>query len=135
MIVRRIVVEAPVARVYEQWLRFEDFPRFLAGVEEVRRLDERRTRWRARLAGRTVEWEAELTEVLPGKRVVWEALGGYPHGVVVLLEPVGEGRTRVELRDDFRPRRLVERVAVALGLGHLRIGKDLRAFKRLVEAG
>ena len=37
-----IDVEAPISSVYNQWTQFEEFPRFMDGVEEIRQLDDRR---------------------------------------------------------------------------------------------
>jgi uncharacterized membrane protein len=35
-----LVVQAPLEEVYNQWTQFEEFPRFMEGVEEVRQLDD-----------------------------------------------------------------------------------------------
>jgi uncharacterized membrane protein len=37
-----IEVAVPIATAYNQWTQFEDFPKFMEGVEEVRQLDDRR---------------------------------------------------------------------------------------------
>ena len=55
---KSIEVDAPVATVYNQWTQFEEFPRFMDGVEEVRQLDAKRLHWRASIHGRRVEWDA-----------------------------------------------------------------------------
>jgi uncharacterized membrane protein len=57
-----IEVDAPVRAVYNQWTQFEEFPRFMEGVEEVRQEDEKRLFWRAKIGGKVKEWEAEITE-------------------------------------------------------------------------
>lgn len=53
---RDIVVEAPLRQVYNQWTQFEEFPRFMQGVQEIRQLDERHLYWHATVAGRDAEW-------------------------------------------------------------------------------
>jgi uncharacterized membrane protein len=35
-----IVVNAPVADVYERWLVFEDYPKFITAIKRIRKLDE-----------------------------------------------------------------------------------------------
>ena len=45
MIERSIDLNVPVQTAYQQWTRFEEFPRFMEGVEEVRQLDARRLHW------------------------------------------------------------------------------------------
>ena len=35
-----IEVEVPLRTAYNQWTQFEEFPRFMEGVEEIRQLDD-----------------------------------------------------------------------------------------------
>ncbi|MEN8581091.1 SRPBCC family protein [Burkholderia sp. RS01] len=35
-----IDVNVPVGQAYNQWTQFEDFPRFMSGVDAVRQLDD-----------------------------------------------------------------------------------------------
>src|SRR5437016_214992 len=48
---KSIEVEKPVDQVYAQWTQFEDFPKFMENVEEVRQLDDKHLEWRAKVAG------------------------------------------------------------------------------------
>ena len=48
-----ITVKAPLRAVYNQWTQFEEFPKFMEGVEEVRQLDDKRLFWRAKIWGKT----------------------------------------------------------------------------------
>ena len=41
-----IDVEVPVETAYNQWTQFEEFPRFMEGVEEVRQLDDTTLHWK-----------------------------------------------------------------------------------------
>ncbi|HXG17986.1 MAG TPA: SRPBCC family protein, partial [Methylomirabilota bacterium] len=54
-----IDVNVPVRTAYNQWTQFEDFPRFMEGVQEVRQLDDKRLHWRANIGGKEKEWDAE----------------------------------------------------------------------------
>ena len=60
-----IVVNVPVRTAYNQWTQFEEFPRFMEGVESVRQLDDKRLHWRANIGGKVKEWDAEITEQTP----------------------------------------------------------------------
>ena len=48
-----VEVDVPVRTAYNQWTQFEEFPKFMEGVESVRQLDDKRLRWRATVGGKT----------------------------------------------------------------------------------
>src|ERR1700752_722756 len=64
-ITHSIVVNAPLRVVYNQWTQFEEFPLFMEGVEEVRQEGDKRLLWKAKIAGKDKQWEAEITEQVP----------------------------------------------------------------------
>jgi uncharacterized membrane protein len=66
---KSIDVEVPVRTAYNQWTQFEEFPRFMEGVLEVRQLDDRQLHWRARVGGQEKTWDAEITEQVPDERI------------------------------------------------------------------
>ena len=57
-----IDVNAPASKVYNQWTQFEEFPRFMVGVLEVRQLDDKRLHWRTNIGGKEKDFIAEITE-------------------------------------------------------------------------
>lgn len=77
-----IEVNVPVSTVYNQWTQFEDFPKFMKGVLEVRQLDDTHLHWRAEVAGKEEEWDAEITEQIPDKRIAWRSTSGDRKSVV-----------------------------------------------------
>ena len=48
---KSIEVEAPLQRAYNQWTQFEQFPQFMAGVEQVKQLSDTTLHWIAKIAG------------------------------------------------------------------------------------
>ena len=64
-----IVVDVPVPVAYGQWTRFEEFPRFMEGVTEVRQLDDKRLHWEADVAGQHAAWDAEIIDQEPDTRI------------------------------------------------------------------
>ena len=50
-----IEVDGTVSTAYNQWTQFEEFPRFMGGVESVRQLDDKTLHWIASIAGVTRE--------------------------------------------------------------------------------
>jgi uncharacterized membrane protein len=58
---KTIDVNVPIRTAYDQWTQFESFPQFMEGVEAVRQFDDKRLEWRAKIAGKTEQWTAEIT--------------------------------------------------------------------------
>ena len=62
---KSIEVNVPLSTAYNQWTQFEEFPRFMEGVEEVTQLDDSRLHWVANVGGQKKEWYARITEQVP----------------------------------------------------------------------
>jgi uncharacterized membrane protein len=129
-----IEVDRPVRMVYNQWTQFEDFPKFMAGVKEVRQLDDTHIHWRAEVWGRDVEWDAEITEQEPDKRISWKSVAGEVNAGTVRFEPLGVERTRVRLVMAYDPTDAIEKVGDALGLFNARVQTSVEEFKRFIES-
>ena len=131
---RSIEVAVPVRTAYDQWTRFEEFPHFMSGVEEVRQVGDAMTHWVAQIAGVRREWDAEIVEQVPDQRIAWRSTSGSKNAGVVTFQPAGGASTRVTLRLDYDPQGVVENVGNALGLVTARVQGDLERFKRFIEA-
>ncbi|MGX6450171.1 SRPBCC family protein [Patulibacter sp. S7RM1-6] len=127
-------VDVPVSTAYNQWTQFEEFPRFMEGVEEVRQLDERRLHWKAKIAGVEREWDAEITEQHPDERVAWKSTTGQTNAGVVTFHKLDDTHTRVMLQQDVEPEGLVEKAGDALGVIERQAKNDLKRFKELIES-
>jgi uncharacterized membrane protein len=130
---KTIEVDRPVRTVYNQWTQFEDFPKFMAGVKEVRQLDETHLHWSAEVWGKHKEWDAEITEQEPDQRVSWRSIGGAQNAGTVRFEPLGEDRTRVRLVMSYEPEGVVEDIGSALGAMNVQLEKSVRDFKDFIE--
>ena len=129
-----IEVQVPVRTAYNQWTQFEEFPRFMEGVEEVRQLDDTHLHWKADIAGQAREWDAEITEQHPDERVAWKSTGGAQHAGVVTFHRIGDEQARVMLQLDVEPEGVTEQVGDKLGFVKRRVKGDLARFKELIEA-
>lgn len=129
-----IEVEAPLTMVYNQWTQFEEFPRFMQGVEEVKQLDEKRLRWRAEIGGKVVEWDAEIFEQIPDRRVAWRSTSGPLNSGMVNFESLGANRTKVWLKMNYKPEGTMEKIGSAIGVVSQRVEGDLERFKEFIEA-
>ena len=128
-----IEVEVPVSTAYNQWTQFEEFPRFMEGVEEVRQLDDTRLHWVATVGGRRAEWDAKILEQHPDRQISWISEDGKKTRGTVTFEPLGENRTLVRLSLGYQAEGFVEAVGSAAGLDRRRVNADLARFKELIE--
>ena len=71
-----IEVNVPVSTAYNQWTQFEEFPRFMDGVESVKQADDTKLHWVAEFGGKRHEWDAQIVEQAPDQRVAWSSVGG-----------------------------------------------------------
>ncbi|WP_460844082.1 SRPBCC family protein [Noviherbaspirillum agri] len=129
-----IEVDVPISTAYNQWTQFEDFPKFMDSVHEVHQLDDKRLHWKASVAGKEKEWDAEITEQLPDERIAWRSLGGVRNGGVVTFHKIAENKTRIMLQMDYDPQSVDEKIGDALGFVKMQTKSNLSRFKQLVES-
>ncbi len=129
-----IEVNVPVRAAYDQWTRFEEFPRFMEGVREVRQTDDTHLHWVAETAGRQEEWDAEIVEREPDRRIAWRSAGGLRNDAAVDLEPVADDVTRVRVAVEHGAEGAAGDGAHATGLAQRRVRRDIERFKDLVES-
>jgi uncharacterized membrane protein len=129
-----IDVQVPVRTAYNQWTQFEDFPRFMEGVKEVRQLDDTRLYWRANIGGVDKEWRARIVEQVPDRGIAWQSEGGTYNSGVVSFQLESPGETRITLRIDYDPDGVLENMGDAVDAVSRRVKGDLERFKEFIEA-
>jgi uncharacterized membrane protein len=130
---KSIDVNVPVRTAYDQWTQFEEFPKFMEGVESVQQLDDRHLTWRAEIGGKMLEWTAEIAEQIPDTRVAWHSTGGSRHAGAVSFYRLSDDKCRVTLLIDYEPHGVVEKVGDWLGVMSRRVEGDLERFKKFIE--
>ena len=133
-ITQSIDVDVPVRTAYDQWTQFEEFPRFMEGVEEIRQLDATHTHWTTTIGGVEREFDAEITEQHPDERVAWNSTTGPDHAGVVTFHRLGDAQTRVTVQIDWSPEGVVEKAGDLLQLDERRVKGDLVRFKEFIES-
>jgi uncharacterized membrane protein len=128
-----VEVNCPVNAVYNQWTQFEEFPRFMSGVKEVRQLDDTHVHWRADVWGKEKEWDAEITEQEPDTRISWKSVSGALNAGTVRFEPLGTDRTRVRLAMSYEPEGALENVGDAMGAVSGHVQNTVDDFKKFIE--
>lgn len=117
-----VVVDAPVEKVYEYWSNLENLPRFVTGVEDVRRTGPKETHWVVKgPLGATIEFDARTVRDEPGAAVAWAAEGGgAAFSGEARFEEVAPGITRVEF-------------SAGPGKPGSSLSNALRRFARIIE--
>lgn len=135
-----VVIDASPKEVFDAWSEYENFPRFMSHVTEVRDLGHRRSHWKVSgPGGMEYAWNAVMTEQSRPERLSWRSEPGseIEQEGTVSFEPAGGG-TRVTVRMSYAP------PAGALGHGIARMlgadpqrqmDDDLQRMKAFIERG
>ena len=134
VIEKSIELNVPVRTAYNQWTQFEEFPKFMEGVKEVKQLDEKRLHWKANISGKEEEWNAEITEQIPDKRIAWKSREGAVNAGVVTFHSLSNAKSVIMLQLQYDPKGFVEQVGDAIGLVTQRVEGDLDRFKTYIES-
>lgn len=129
-----IEVEVPVRTAYNQWTQFEEFPRFMSGVESVKQIDDTHLHWKAKIGGVEREWDATITDQIPDKRIAWKADSGTENAGVVTFQPVDAGKTKVTVQLTVDGEGAMEKVGEKLGVVDHQVSSDMKKFKETVES-
>jgi uncharacterized membrane protein len=138
---KSINIKAPPDVLFNLWSNFENFPKFMTNVLEVRKTDEELWHWKvAGPAGVTVEWKAEITHIVPNEMIAWKTVKGstFANAGYVLFEPNADGSTEVTVRISYNP--------PAGAIGHViatvfgadpksEMDADLMRMKTMLETG
>jgi len=130
---KSIEVNCPLRTVYNQWTQFEEFPKFMSGVKEVRQIDDTHMHWHAEIWGKDKEWDAEITEQVPDERISWQSISGTPIAGTVRFQQLGPDLTAVRLVMAYEPEGAIENIGDALGLLSARVQETVEDFKEFIE--
>lgn len=133
-------IEASPEQVYDLWANYENFPRFMNNVVEVRDLGGIRSHWVVKgPAGTRFEFDSVLTERSRPERLAWQSAAGSE------IEQFGEvridevrGGSRATVRLSYRPPAGAagETFAELMGSDPQRqLEEDLQRMKTLLERG
>jgi uncharacterized membrane protein len=131
---KSIEISVPIKVAYDQWTQFEEFPMFMKGVKQVQQLDSKRLHWRAEIAGKEKEWDAEIIEQVPDRKVAWRSTSGARNDGMVTFDKRGEHTTLLTLFLEYMPEDTTEHVGDALGVVSHRVEGDLKRFREFIES-
>ena len=138
---KTINVAAPVEDVFAFWSNYENFPRFMSHLREVRVPREGYSHWVAEgPGGIPVAWDAVTTRYVPNELIAWKSVEGSPiaSAGIVRFDPNPDGGTRIDIRLAYNPLvgALGHAVAALFGVDPKRaMDEDLVRLKSLLEDG
>ncbi len=104
---KAVTVNKPRFEVYSFWRNFENLPSFMHHIEKVRQTSEKVSHWVAKAPmGRTVEWDAEVINDVPGELIGWRSLPGADvqnAGSVHFRDAAGNRGTEVKVELQYIP--------------------------------
>lgn len=137
---KSIHIDASPEEVYDLWTNYENFPRFMSHVIEVRDLGRRRSHWVVRgPGGSEYAWNSVLTEQSRPHRLAWRSEPGaeIPQSGSIQLE-ANRGGTDVTVRMSYTPPAGALGHGLAMLLGSdpkAKMDEDLARMKAYIERG
>ena len=133
-----IEVRSPVSQVFSYWRTLENLPNFMANIEEVRSVGDRRTHWKVKgPLGAKMEFDAETTQEQENRAIAWESLdGNVETSGRVRFRELGPNSTRVEVTMNYADPpggRLGEVGAKLVANPRVAVDQGLRNFKEIME--
>src|SRR5438874_7238982 len=128
-------VAVPVDKAYQAWTQFEEFPKFMHRVLDVKKEDTNKIHWREKIWFSTREWDGEITERRKNDRIAWKSVKGTQHSGVISFHKLDTNLTRVLVTVDFVPAGMIEKMASGMRFVRRAVEADLARFKAYVEFG
>ncbi len=135
-----VTINRPRAELFAFWHDFEQLPRFMDHLVSVRVVSPTRSHWVAKgPAGSTVEWDAEIVNVVPDSIIAWKSVGhpDVANAGAVNFSDLSNGGTEVRVTLDYEPPGGQVGATVARLFGEnpeQQVREELGRFKALMEA-
>lgn len=126
-------VALPIDRVYEEFTKFDQFPRFMHRVLNVEQKGRDKISWSEKIWFSSRQWEGRVTERRKNDRIVWTTKGGMSHKGIVSFHKLSDNLTRVMVDMEFEPNGMIEKMASGLRFVKRAVQADLARFKTYVE--
>ncbi|CAN5210653.1 hypothetical protein BH18ACT10_BH18ACT10_03680 [soil metagenome] len=135
-----VEVQAPLQDVFTYWSNFENFPKFMSNIEDVRMTGQDSSHWKIKgPLGKSVEFDAKTTEMDPSRGIGWNTVEGeIMTSGEVRFEELLPDRTRVEVTMNYANPpggKVGEVVASVLSDPEKSTREDLQNFVGIVERG
>lgn len=132
------LVQASPLDCYELWRNYAAIPMWQEQIRSVQTTGEKRSHWIMETNGKTIEWDEELLQDEPGKRMAWRTVAGdsYNAGEVIFEDAPGGRGTLVTVLQEFGQGKLKTAAdTVANRNPKQSVIENLRHFKAFMETG
>lgn len=141
LVARSVTINRPRAELYACWRNLSNLPSFMDNVMRIDVLDGDRSHWVVKApAGKTVEWDARITEHRDGELLAWTSEDGadVPNSGRVEFRDAGARGTVVTATIAYDPPAgTIGKIVAKLFQREpaIQARRDLRRFKQLMETG
>lgn len=138
---RAVTINRPAAELYAYFRDFARLPTFMENVERIDVLDPMRSHWVVKApGGRTVEWDARITEEREGEVIAWTTEEGADvanSGRIEFRDAGARGTVVVATIAYDPPGGTIGKIVAKLFQREpaIQARRDLRRFKQLMETG
>ena len=138
---RAVTINRPRDELFAYWRDFGNLATFMDNVERIDAIDGMRSHWVVKApAGKTVEWNATVTEERPGELIAWTSEDGadVPNSGRVEFRDAGDRGTVVTATILYDPPAgFIGKVVAKMFQREpaIQARRDLRRFKQLMETG
>lgn len=138
---RSVTINRPRAELFAYWRNLTNLPTFMDNVERIDTLSPTRSHWIVKApGGKTVEWDAVITDERDGEYIAWASEDGadVPNSGRIEFRDAGDRGTVVTATIAYDPPAgIIGQVIAKLFQREpaIQARRDLRRFKQLMETG
>lgn len=139
---KTVTIDKSAEELYRFWHDFENLPRFMKHLKDVKVHNDKRSHWTTSgPLGTSIEWDANIIEDRPNELIAWASVAGADvdnSGSIRFQQAPGNRGTEVKVVTEYNPPGGAIGATIAKLFGEeprQQIGDDTRRFKMLMEAG
>ncbi len=148
IIEEHIDVGVPHRVAYDQWTQYDTWSKIFkkesakagnqrssrgSGGGDDEQADDRKVTLTSKIGPSKREWETEIVERIPGRRIAWRAKGGIQAKGVVTFHRLDDRLTHLAVNIEYKPTGFMETVGNFFRMQRRRARKDLKLFKNYIE--
>lgn len=131
---KSVQIGRPVHQVFDAWSDFNRLAQMSSIIQSVRRFGDR-SHWLVTVNGKSFEWDAEITQMIPNQAIGWKAVSGTKTSGRITFSPVND-ETLVHVQMNYVPPSILMRPFASSITGQIEgvIEQALRDFKHAIES-